>query len=39
MHIKAEDVYKDIVDDAKGRFDTSNYSKDDRPLPIGKKRN
>ena len=35
-HIKTEDFYKDIADDVKTRFDTSNYnSKDGRPLPIG----
>ena len=37
MHIKAEDFYKDIVDDVERWFDTSNYDeKDKRPLPIGK---
>ena len=35
-HIETEDFYKDIADDVKARFDTSNYSKEDnRPLPIG----
>ena len=29
IHIKAEDYYKDIADDVKKLFDTSNYSKDD----------
>ena len=34
--IETEDFYKDIAKDAKKRFDTSGYSKDDnRPLPIG----
>ena len=31
IHIKTEDFYKDIADDVKNRFDTSNY-KVDRPL-------
>ncbi|XP_057300808.1 uncharacterized protein LOC130636808 [Hydractinia symbiolongicarpus] len=36
-HIRTEDIYRDIADDVKTRFDTSAYSKDDdRPLPIGK---
>ena len=35
MHIKTEDFYKDIADDVKKRFDTSNYEVD-RPLPTGK---
>ena len=38
--IKSEDVYQDIADDVKKRFDTSNYefecNSNDRPLPIGK---
>ena len=35
-HIKTEDFYKDISNDVKARFDTSNYSmEDNRPLPIG----
>ena len=35
-YIETDDVYKDIADDVKQRFDTSNYSiDDDRPLPIG----
>ena len=37
MHIKAEDFFKDIVDDAEKRFDTSNYEFNSiechRPLP------
>ena len=32
IHIKTENVYKDIVDDVKKRYDTSRY-KVDRPLP------
>ena len=35
MHIKTEDLYKDIADDVEKRFDTSNYECD-RPLPKGK---
>ena len=35
MHIKTEDFYKDIANDAEKRFDTSNYEVN-RPLPIGK---
>ena len=35
-YIKAEDFYKDIADDVKKWFDSSNYIKDDkRLLPIG----
>ena len=33
--IKAEDIYKDITEDAETRFDTSNYELD-RSLPKGK---
>ncbi|MCE2507588.1 MAG: hypothetical protein J4F36_14200, partial [Nitrosopumilaceae archaeon] len=33
-HIKTEDFYKDIANDVKKRFDTSNFSVN-RPLPIG----
>ena len=37
IYIKTEDFYKDIADDVKRWFDTSNYDKNDnRPLPIGK---
>ena len=32
IHIKSEDFYKDIADDVKKRYDTSNYEVD-RPLP------
>ena len=35
LHIKTEDFYKDIANDVKKRFDTSNYEVS-RPLPIGK---
>ena len=35
IHIKTEDVYKDIAGDVEKRFDTSNYEVN-RPLPIGK---
>ena len=35
IHIKTKDFYKDIVDDAEKRFDTSNYEVD-RALPKGK---
>ena len=34
IHIKTEDFYKDIADDVKKIYDTSNY-KVDRPLPKG----
>ena len=37
MHIKTDDFYKDIANDAEKWFDTSHYDeKDKRPLPIGK---
>ena len=36
IHITTEDFYKDIADDVKKLFDTSNFSEDDkRPLPEG----
>ena len=35
MNIKTEDFYKDIANDVKKSFDTSNYDVD-RPLSIGK---
>ena len=36
IHIKTEDFYRDIANDVKKWFDTSNYDKDDkRPLPTG----
>ena len=34
IHIKTEDVYKDIADDVKKRYNTSNYGID-RPLRKG----
>ena len=40
INIKTEDFYKDIADDVKKRFDTSNYQCNsidcNRPLPKGK---
>ena len=33
IHIKTEDFYEDIASDVEKRFDTSNYSKDDKRLP------
>ena len=35
MHIRSEDVYKDIAKYARKRFDISNYAME-RPLPKGK---
>ena len=35
MHVRTEDLYKDIANDNEKRFDTSNYECD-RPLPTGK---
>ena len=35
IHIKTEDFFKDITNDIKKRFDTSNYEVN-RPLPTGK---
>ena len=35
IHIKTENVYEDIADNADKRLDTSN-DEADRPLPIGK---
>ena len=32
IHIETEGFYKDIADDVKNRYDTSNYEVD-RPLP------
>ena len=32
IYIKTDDIYKDIAEDVKTRFDTSNYDLD-RPLP------
>ena len=38
MHIKTEDLYKDIANDVEKRSDTSNYEIN-KPLPIGKNKN
>ena len=38
INIKTEDVYKDITEDVKARFDTSNY-KINRLFPTGKNKN
>ena len=35
VYIKADNIYKDIAEDAEIRFDTSNYELD-RPFPKGK---
>ena len=35
VHVKTEDIYKDIAEDVDTRFDTSNVEID-RPLPMGK---
>ena len=35
VHVKIDDIYKDIVEDVETRFDTSNFEID-RPLPKGK---
>ena len=35
MHVKTEDFYEDIANDAEKNYDTSNYTYE-RPLPIGK---
>ena len=36
IYIKTEYFYRDIANDIKKWFNTSNYNKDDnRPLPIG----
>ena len=35
LHLKTDDVYKDISEGVEKRFDTSNFEID-RPLPIGK---
>jgi len=36
-NVETEDFYRDIAEDVEAKFDTSNYSEDDkRPLPIGK---
>ena len=37
VHMKTEDCFEDISNDAERWFDTSNYDENDkRPLPIGK---
>ena len=38
VYIKTDDVYKDIAEEFKTRFDTSNYELD-RPLPKRKRKN
>ena len=35
VYIKADDIYKDIAEDAESRFDTSNYELN-KPFPKGK---
>ena len=35
VHVKTEDVYKDVAEDVETRFDTSCFELD-RPLPKGK---
>ena len=35
VHVKTNNIYKDIVEDNERRFDTSNFELD-RPLPKGK---
>ena len=35
IYIKAENMYKDILEDAETKFDTSNYNVN-RPLSMGK---
>ena len=35
IHIKTDDIYKDIAEDVETRSDTSNYELD-KPLPKGK---
>ena len=37
VHIKTEDIHKDILEDVETRFDTSSYNVN-RPLPMGKKK-
>ena len=37
VHVKTDDIYKDIAENVEARFDTSNFEKD-RPLPkVGNK--
>ena len=35
VHVKTEDIYKDIVEDVETRLDTSNFEIE-RPVPKGK---
>ena len=35
VHVKTDDIYKNIAENVETRFDTSNYEID-RPLPMGK---
>ena len=35
IHVKAEDIYKDMAEDIESRFNTSNYEVN-LPLPMGK---
>ena len=35
VHVKIDNIYKDIVEDFETRFDTSNFEID-KPLPKGK---
>ena len=37
VHVKADDIYKDIAEDVETRFDTSNFEIE-RPLPKAKNR-
>ena len=38
VHIKTEDIHKDILEDVETRFDTSSYNVN-RPLHMEKKKN
>ena len=35
VHVKTDDIYKEIAEDVETRFDTSNFELD-RPLTVGK---
>ena len=35
IHVKTDDIYKDIAEDVETKFDTSDYELD-RPLPKGR---
>ena len=37
VYLKTDDIYIDIAEDVKTRFDTANYDLD-KPLPKGKKK-